>query len=105
MLARVLFDPDAPLSDKLLGVLIILIFVGFLFLLGWGILKIVRLSKSAAGRAGMDIAATSMAKAGQGVGQREVVFKFTTYTGFGLWQVQGTQTCTLPYDVAQEVLK
>jgi hypothetical protein len=105
MLARVLFAPDAPLSDKLLGVLFILIFAGFLFLLGWAILKVLRLSKSAAGGAGTDIVTATMASVSQGVKQRAVVFKFTTYTGFGLWLVRSTQTYTLPYDVAQQVLR
>ena len=105
MLARALFAPDAPLSDKLLGVLTLLIFAGFFFLVGWAILKILRFSKSAAGGAGADIVATAMASVNQGIGQREVVFKFTSYTGFGLWLVQSTRTYTLPYDVAPEALK
>jgi len=104
MLARVLFAPDSPLSDKLLGVSLILIWLGFVLFLGWVILKVLRLSKRTAGEAGNDIARALLAKAGEGA-QAEVVFKFTTYTGYGLWLVQSTQTYTLPQDVAQEVLR
>ena len=104
MLARVLFAPDAPVSDKLLGVALILIWAGFVFVLGWVILKVLRLSKGAAGAVGEDIARASLAKAGDSA-RAQVVFRFTTYTGYGLWLVQSTHTYTLPQDVAQEVLR
>jgi hypothetical protein len=105
MLARVLFAPDAPLSDKVLGIAIILAFAGALFILGWGILKVLRLSKSAAAGNEERIMALAAAEMRESMGQREVVFKFTTYTGFGIWLVQSTRVYALPHDVAARVLK
>jgi len=105
MLARVLFAPDAPLSDKLLGVAILVVFAGCFFLVGWVILKLLRFSKKVAGGVGTDATVTSMGPKREGSDQHHVVFTFTTYTGFGVWLVQSTQRYELPYDVANDVLK
>ena len=81
MLARVLFAPDAPLSDKLLGVAILVVFAGFFFLVGWVILKLLRFSKSVVGGVEADAVVTSIGPNHESMGQHHVVFTFTTYTG------------------------